>query len=202
MSMKVRLLLVIVGIVLLVGCGRDEVAPASPSSAFRTPLPVQPEEPWTGNIVGVPEAVIVPGRQSLLDLANHYYTTPKQLLWFNPDLDPDESVMPGTLVLIPAGYRADEGETISSVSNVTGIPIAYLLEVNPDLSEEQALTAGTLLVVPPTYFIDADSTVDAIAEQLNVAPELLLSANPRLERDDSVQAGTVILAPIPSEDEK
>jgi LysM repeat protein len=180
MSIAVRLILLLICTSLLAGCNiqatpvpASEVAPTSTEEAieeatqgglFLMPMPPAPEGPLESALVSVPEAIIVSGRQSLDDLATYYKTTPEQLRWTNPDLT--DPVEPGTLVIIPAVYRTAEGETLSTVSEATGIPEQLLSAANPSITTEETLAADIVLVVPTLYIVEDEVSVNGAAEQL------------------------------------
>jgi hypothetical protein len=208
MSMKLRLLLVIAGIVLLAGCSGNADAPASPTidstatvvveeaargPAFLTPVPVGSEEPLEGDLAGIPESYVVPGRQSIDALARYLKTEADQLRRVNGPMD--DILLPGTIVLVPNTFYAQAGSTLSGVSAATGIPENQLSAANPDI--DGALETSTLLAMPPLVIAQRETDISTLAASLNTDAGALLSANPDLTDADTVQAGTVLIAPLP-----
>ena len=152
-------------------------AAATSSPLLATPQVASAEEPLQGKIPDIPNVFVVGARQSKAALAAFLKTTPDQLDWVNPGL-PDP-VAPGTLVVIPPIYRAS-GETLSDVSQKTGLPEDLLRAANPQLGGETVLPEGTMLAVPALYIVPEDTLLSSTAQTLATSDEALLSANPQL----------------------
>jgi len=195
MSPLHRLYRSLVLIVLLAACGNGatrepaQIAIATPDPLLATPQPVLAEGPLQGQIPEIPNIFIVPSRQSKPALAAFLKTTPEQLDWVNPGLaDP---IAPGTLVLIPAVYRTS-GETLSEVSQKTGLSEDLLRAANPNLKAGETLE-GKVLAVPALYIVPADTLLTSTAATLATSSEALLSANPELAAREEIVAGTVLV---------
>jgi hypothetical protein len=168
------------------------IAAAPPSSLLATPQKASAEEPLRGQIPDIPNVLVVAARQSKAALATFLRTTPQQLDWVNPGL-PDP-VAPGTLVVIPPIYRAS-GETLSDISQKTGLPEDLLRAANPHLGGETVLPERTMLAVPALYIVPEDSLLSSTAQRLATSDEALLSANPQLAGQQELVAGTLLVVP-------
>lgn len=170
-----------------------QAAIASPDPYQAPPLSAPAEEPLQGQVVEIPSIFIVPARQSKAALATYLKTTPEQLDWANPGL-PDP-IAPGALVVIPPYYRTT-GETLSAVSQKTGLSEELLRAANPLIGEDGELAAGALLLAPTIYIVPDDMSLSSVVAVLKTNDEALLSANPALADQTGVAAGTVLVAPL------
>ena len=161
-----------------------------------TPQPAPTAEPLLGKIPDIPNVFIVAARQSKASLATFLKTTPAQLDWVNPGL-PD-SVTPGTLVVVPPIYRTS-GETLSEVSQKTGLPERQLRAANPQLGGIQALPSGTVLAVPALFIVPENMPLSGAANRLETTRDALLSANPELAGREEIAAGRVLVVPLERE---
>lgn len=192
-------------ILLLAACGNGatsaptpaQTAIATPDPLLATPQPVLADGPLQGQIPEIPNIFIVPARQSKPALAAFLKTTPEQLDWVNPGLaDP---IAPGTLVVIPPIYRM-AGETLSEVSQKTGLSEELLRAANPKFVEGETSSTGTDLAVPALYIVPQDTLLSSMAVTLATSSEALLSANPELADHDEIMAGTILVVPPESEE--
>jgi LysM repeat protein len=203
---RFRLIFLLFAVVLtFAACNRGATSQAEPAQApiattdplLATPPPVLAEVPLQGQFAEIPNAFVVPARQSKSALATFLRTTPEQLDWVNPGL-PDP-VAPGTLVVIPSYYRTT-GETMSEISQKTGMSEELLRAANAQIEDGEPLTTGTVLAVPVLYIVPEDMPLDSAAATLKTSNAALLSANPALAGQEHVAAGTVLVAPQPAED--
>ena len=168
------------------------IAATTSSPLLATPQEASAEEPLQGKIPDIPNVFVVATRQSKATLAAFLRTTPQQLDWVNPGL-PDP-VAPGTLVVIPPIYRGS-GETLSDISQKTGLPEDLLRAANPQLGGEPVMAEGTMLAVPVLYIVPEDTLLSSTAQTLETSDEALLSANPQLAGQEELTAGTLLVVP-------
>ena len=105
-------------------------------------------------------------------------------------------LLSAVLIVIPPGYAAAAGETLSAVAEKTGHDLALLQAANPRLSATEELVEGTMLAAPLLYIVEAETTLAAAAARLGTDDETLLAANPAA--GDALPRGTVLVVPLGS----
>lgn len=174
----------------------------TPAYVIATPPFTADEAPLQAAELVIPEVWIVSSRQSKRALAEYLYHPEsqedlqriiQQLDWVNPGL-PD-TLLPGTMVVIPPTYLVTQAEPLAAIAEVMGIPEDTVVAANPGLDPDTPLSEGTVVILPALYIIPQDTLLSSAANSLDTSSEALISANPGLVGTEEIRAGTVLIVP-------
>lgn len=147
-------------------------------------------------------------RQSLLEIAHDWNTTPETLRWLNK-MGPDELAWGGQRLILPQkqgmiAYTIAKGDSPQTVAAAYGMPLAKFLELNK-LSPSSVLLPGTTVMVisdrglwnskeVKAYTIREGDTVESVADIFKVSSAEVYAIND-LRSGRTPEVGTSILIP-------
>lgn len=109
--------------------------------------PRLPDPVDAGTLVVIPPIYRANG-ETLSDISTKTGISEDILLSANPNLDPNQLLGEGTILLVPSLYIVPEDTPLSSVVTIVGVQGEALLSANPGLSGDNVLSQGTVLIVP------------------------------------------------------
>ncbi len=155
-----------------------------------------------------PRSQVLRPRETLLEIAHAWKTTPETLRWLN-NMGPQDLAWGGQKLTVPEEeglivYATQPGETTQSIAAVHGMPLAEFLEVN-SLSPSTVLQPDTVVMVRSdrglwnskevkAYAIREGDTIESIAEFFRVSATEVYTIND-LRKGTTPDVGASILLP-------
>ncbi|MCK4258012.1 MAG: LysM peptidoglycan-binding domain-containing protein [Halanaerobiales bacterium] len=153
---------------------------------------------------------IKPG-DTLYKIALEYNTTPQQLLFLNPAINPN-NLMVGQIICVPKKptkpsctkgfyYTIEQGDSLYSIATKYGLSVNELLPFNPGIDPTN-LYIGQIICIPKKvkcpngqfYTVEENDTFLLIAIKFDRSYNALRKANPNLDLDN-LQEGQQICIP-------
>lgn len=156
--------------------------------------------------------IVRPG-DTFFSIARQFGVSLEALIAANPQIPDPRDIRPGQIVCIPrqptvcpAGtfrYTVVAGDSMFSIAQRFGIPLAELIAANPQIPDPSRLVPGQIVCVPEfrcpantfSYTVQPGDTMFSIAQQFGVSLQALIAANPQVQNPNQLYPGQNVCVP-------
>jgi peptidoglycan endopeptidase LytF len=156
--------------------------------------------------------IVRPG-DTMFSIARQFGVSLDALIAANPQIPDPSQLRPGQIVCIPQQpvvcppdtfrYTVQPGDSMFSIAQRFGIPLAQLIAANPQIPDPSRIVPGQIVCVPNfpcpantfSYTVRQGDTMFSIAQQFGVSLQALIAANPQVQNPNQLYPGQNICVP-------